>query len=99
MRHLVHVISAVMQAINILVAVRAILEVLVQRVVVSIRVVPVQVVITGQVVLVWHIVTHVLVDRMNQVQVVVMALLEQYLRNVAVAQHPELVILVNLVLR
>ena len=32
---------------------------------------------------------------MPQNQVVVMALLEQYLRNVAVGQHPELVILVR----
>ena len=35
---------------------------------------------------------------MHQVLVVVMELLEQYLRNVAVGQHPELVILVRHVL-
>ena len=43
------------------------------------------------------IVIRVQVVRMPQVQVVVMEHLEQYLRNVAAAQHPEHVILVNLV--
>ena len=44
------------------------------------------------------IVIRVQVVRMPQVQVVVMEHLEQYLRNVAAAQHPEHVILVRHVL-
>ena len=46
-----------------------------------------------------HIVIVILVQvvHMPQVQVVVMEHLEQYLRNVAAAQHLELVILVRLV--
>ena len=95
MQRLEHVTNVVQRLINILVVEQGIVGEAVLHVVVNIRVVPVQVVITGVVVLVYHIVIHVQVDRMNQVQVVVMEHLEQYLRNVAAAQHPEHVILVR----
>ena len=50
------------------------------------------VILVVEAVVVIRIVIHVLVVHMLQVQVVVMALLEQYLKHVTVVQHPELVI-------
>ena len=97
-RHRVTVINVVPILINTHVAVPVIVREVERLVVANIRVVPVLLDITGTVVVVNHIITHVRVGLMSQVRLAVMGHLVQYLRNVVVERHMVLVILVRVVL-